>query len=117
MLLGILIIFVVAAALGSYMAFLHLESVEIPMPVAGLHGLLAVGGLATLAVLVRDAEGYPLGFLGSALGFFIAAAMGGFVLLAFNLRDRPFPNTLIIVMHAAMAVVGMLILLISVFVL
>jgi hypothetical protein len=108
-----LCLFALAAVLGVVMALMHFRGQTPPKPVtAALHGLFAASGLVVLLVgVIQTGVG---GKHAIALGIFLVAALGGFTLLSYHLRNRPLPNGLIIG-HGLLAVVAFLTLLLAVF--
>ena len=79
------------------------------VPSAVLHGIFAASGLVLLllAVFVHGAGGPVLW----ALCLFLIAALGGFTLaFGFHARKKPLPGGVVVV-HAAVAMIGFLILL------
>jgi len=99
-----ILLFAVAALAGVTMAAMHFRGKTPPRPMlAVLHGLFAASGLVVLllAVLKAGFGGAP----GIALGLFVAAALGGFVLLSFHLKGRALPSGLV-VGHGLLAVAG-----------
>jgi hypothetical protein len=72
-----------------------------------IHGLLGASGVLLLVKIVLDGGPSPLPI---ALGCFAVAAVGGLVLFANHFRGRALPKGLIGV-HAAVAVVGFVLLL------
>ncbi len=113
MLNAAIILFAVAAVIGLAMAVAHLRGETPPRTtLAVLHGLFAASGLVILLIAVMTVGAG--GGTGLALGLFLLAALGGFVLLSFHLRGRPLPNGLVIG-HGLLAVAGFLVLLAAVF--
>ena len=105
-------LFAVAAVLGLVMAIGHFSGRPRPLvPVAVAHGVFAATGLVLLllAVLKSRLGGTPA----IALGLLVLAALGGFGLLSFHLRDRRHPGAMLIG-HALLAVAGFLTLLVAV---
>jgi len=105
----IIAIFAVAAVVGLTMAIAAFQGKFPPVPSAILHGVFAAAGLVLLlvAVLVKGATGVALW----ALGFFLVAALGGFLMaLGFHARRKPLPKGLV-AGHAVLAVIGFLLLL------
>ena len=103
-----LIIFGLAAAGGLLLAVMRVGNKPLPLPLALLHGALAATGLVLLAVSVFGggaADGARL-----ALGLFVVAALGGFLLFSFHLRKKQLPLG-VMVIHAVVAVAAFLILL------
>lgn len=104
-----IILFALAALGGATMAVLHFRGRPSPPGLlAALHGILAASGLIVLLVAVlRSAGG---GAPAIALGLFLLAALGGFVLLSFHLRGNRQPSALVLG-HGLLAVAGFLLLL------
>lgn len=108
MLIIALILFAVAALAGVAMAVMHFRGQTPPRPMlAVLHGLFAASGLVVLLIAVLRLGMENLA--GLAFGLLLLAALGGFGLLSFHLRDRPLPSG-IVVGHALVAVIGFLVL-------
>lgn len=105
-----IVLFVVAALGGLLLATLHLKQKSAPLPLAVLHGLLAAIGLVMLIFAVVKMA--PAGLTGVALGIFILAALGGFVLFGMDLKRRMLPLGLIVV-HGSAAAVALVILLVA----
>jgi hypothetical protein len=103
-----LILFGVAAAGGLLLVFLRVTNKPLPTALALLHGALAASGLVALAMSVFGAGG-PNGAR-LALGLFVLAALGGFVLFSFHLRKKQLPMGIVMV-HALVAIAAFLILL------
>ena len=103
-----LILFGVAAAGGLLLVFLRVTNKPLPMPLALVHGAVAAAGIAALALSVFGSGAPERAHL--ALGLFVLAALGGFVLFSFQLRKKQLPMGIIMV-HALVAIVAFLILL------
>ncbi|ADJ27983.1 hypothetical protein [Nitrosococcus watsonii] len=101
-------LFLAGALGGVVMATRSFRGQEIPWLLAAAHGVLVASGLVLLiaAVILGTAPG----ILKVALGLLIVAALGGFYLLSFQVRQEPHPRQLIVV-HALLAVTGVLLLL------
>jgi hypothetical protein len=88
-------LFVLAALSGAGMAVPRLKSGAQPRAVlAFFHGVFAASALVLLGVAVL-----AVGVAGGAkiaLGLFLLAAVGGFLLLSFHLRGRELPAALVI---------------------
>ena len=114
MFLTALALFAIAALGGVAMAVLHFRGrTAPPTALAILHGLFAASALVVLLLAVVNIG--TGGAAGIALGLFVLAALGGFVLLSFHLRGKALPGGLI-VGHGVLAVAGFLMLLRAVFV-
>ncbi|HSR70575.1 MAG TPA: hypothetical protein VLU25_21785 [Acidobacteriota bacterium] len=101
-----LILFIVAALGGLFLAVRHFKGQSLPMPVALLHGGLAAAGLILL--LVAYFSGAP--GLATALLILVVAALGGFFLFSFHLRGQRAPNAAVVI-HALVAAAGVVMLL------
>jgi hypothetical protein len=108
------ILFGIAALGGAFLAALRFMKKDLPLPVAFVHGGVAAGALTTLGVSVVQAGGPLTGLQPIALGLFVIAALGGFVLFSFHLRKKLLPIPLMLV-HAVVAVAAYGCLLMSVF--
>lgn len=111
MLVASLILFIVAALGGVYMATSRVRNEKNPpMPVAIVHGIAAATGLILLLIHVFG-SGFPaLPTLSAVL--FVLAALGGFVLIGNHAKGRLIPKPLMGV-HATAAVIGFVLLLIA----
>ncbi|MCE9598802.1 MAG: hypothetical protein K8S54_12615 [Spirochaetia bacterium] len=100
-----LLIFAAAALGGLYLAIRHFTGKSLPLPVALIHG--AAGAAGIIALGMGLAAGGELARI--SLVLFIVAALGGFVLFSFHLRGKPLPS-LVVVIHALVAVSAFVIL-------
>ena len=108
-----IVLFAVAALGGLYMAVVRFRGAERPpMGIALLHGALAAVGLIVLIVAVAGGGTAP-DAAKTALVIFIVAALGGFYLFAQHLSKKALPIP-VVVIHALVAVVGFVILLVAV---
>ena len=105
-------VFALAALGGVVLAIRHFKGQNRPWPLAILHGLLGATGLVLL-ILPAIAGGVP-GLAKTALALFAAAALGGFLLFAFHLRNQRLPS-LVVVIHAGVAVLAFILLAAAVF--
>lgn len=105
-----LVIFAAAALGGATLAYMRIVKKDVSMPLAILHGILAASGLVLLILGLGQMDSTGLKV---ALGVFVLAAIGGFILFSFHLRSRPLPVPLVVV-HGAVAAVAFVILLLSV---
>ena len=104
------ILFALAALGGIVLAILRLRGrPTLPLGLAILHGLLAAAGLVALfwAVLGRGLAAK------ASLTLFVVAALGGFVLFAFQLRQKAIPIGVMLI-HALIAVIAFVLLLLKV---
>lgn len=101
-----LIIFAIAAVGGLVLATFVLRGKFAPWALSLLHALLGAVGLVLLITLLLQAHSNVL------IGFvlLLVAALGGFFLASFHLRKKLPPKAVVIV-HAAVAVIGFLTLL------
>jgi len=104
------ILFGLGALGGVTLLGLRLRGGNPPLGLAVVHGLAAAAGLVTLTTaVVGGARGPAL----VALVLFGVAALGGFVLLSFHLRQKLLPVGLILV-HGTVAAAGFVSLLLAV---
>lgn len=103
-----IIIFAVAALGGLVLAKNVLSGKLAPWPLSILHALLGAAGLVILVLMVINGAG--AGRITAALALLVVAALGGFFLASFHLREKIAPKGIVMV-HAGVAVVGFLILL------
>lgn len=111
MLMTAAILFALGALGGLFMATRHFQGRPWPLAVAVIHGLLGASGLVLLAWVVFHGLSSG-GFLMVSLVLFVVAALGGVVLFTGHLRGRPL-STPLLVIHAAVAVTGFILLLLS----
>src|SRR5215470_5573874 len=107
-----LVLFALAALGGVTMAVMRFRGAERPPTgLALLHGTLAAAGIIVLIVAMLHTTNPAQAR--TALVLFIIAALGGFYLFAQHLQKRALPIPVILV-HALIAVIGFLILLVVV---
>jgi hypothetical protein len=104
------ILLAIAALGGAALATLHFRG-RSPLPVSLvlLHGSFAASGLALLviaAVVRPDFGGLAL----ASLVIFLIAALGGFYLVSYQLRDGALPSAVVLI-HGGAAAVAFLLLL------
>jgi hypothetical protein len=97
------ILFLLAAAGGLYMAARIFGGAMPPVFVALAHGALAATGLVLVIMAAMAPEAVPL--LKYGAGILFLAALGGFFLASFHLRKVPHPRG-VVVLHALIAVAG-----------
>jgi hypothetical protein len=97
------VLFLLAAVGGLVMATRIFRGAQPPVIVAAGHGVLAATALvlAILAAIAADAA--PAVKYGA--GILFLAALGGFFLLSFHVRNKPHPKA-VVVLHALIAVAG-----------
>lgn len=106
------VLFAVAALGGLTMAYMHFkQDRNPPTALAVVHGLLAATALLIViwAVLQMGATTA----IAWALGLFVAAALGGFFLFSFHLRQKRLPSP-VVVIHALVAIVAFVLLLVGI---
>ena len=106
------LLFAVAALGGATLAYFHFTGKNRPLPLGLVHGLAAATALVLLILVVMRAPEAGLG--GVALGLFVVAALGGFVLLARHLRQQPWPSGLVL-LHGGLAATAFVMLLVWVY--
>ena len=105
-----IVLFALAALGGIGLAIMRLRGrPTLPLGLAVAHGLLAAAGLV---VLIWAVFGQGLAAKAS-LVLFIIAALGGFVLFSFQLRQKAIPIAVMVV-HAIVAVIAFVLLLVRV---
>ena len=109
-----LVLLTITALGGVVMAVIRLgKGANPPSWLAMLHGLLA-GAALTLLLYAYFTVGLPALASWGLLVFLVAALGGTYLNLAFHAKAMPLPKN-IVVAHAAIAVVGYLLLLVAVF--
>ena len=103
MLITAIVLFLIAAVGGLYMATQIFGGRRPSGGIATLHGLLAASALIIVGWAVLQGGSSTL--IAAGLGVLVVAALGGFYLLACHLRDRPHPKP-VVVIHALAAVCG-----------
>ncbi len=107
-----LVVFVIAALGGLVMALRVLNGHLAPWALSLLHAGLGAAGLGLLLLATMAGAG---GFLGLVtLGILLVAALGGFFLASIHLRNNVAPAG-IVILHATLAVVGVVMLVAVVF--
>ncbi len=101
------ILFALGALGGLFMAVLIFSNRTIPVALPVLHGILVASGLVLLLIGVLSGIG---GAARTALLLMVIAALGGFFLLSFHIREKSHPKA-VVVIHALVAVAGFLTLL------
>jgi hypothetical protein len=104
-----LILFALAAVGGLTLAYLRLKEQPLPMPLALAHGAFAASGI--VALLLNVIDGAPE-HAKIALGLFIVAALGGFLLFGLWMQKKQLPLGVIAV-HALVAVGAFVLLLLT----
>ena len=105
-----LIAFAVAALGGLVLAAHVLRGKFAPWALSLLHAVLGATGLVLLIMLLQGLAAGPvlIGF-----GLLVLAALGGFFLAAYHLRKKLPPKPVVLI-HASVAVIGFLLLLVQV---
>lgn len=103
-----IIVFAVAAIGGLILASKVLTGKLASWPLSIVHALLGATGLVFLGLMVLQGDG--AGRITAALALLIVAALGGFFLASFHLREKIAPKSIVII-HAGVAVAGFLTLL------
>lgn len=106
------VLFALAALGGLTMAYMHFrQNRNPPGGLAALHGVLAATALLILIWAVWQAGASTV--VAWALGLFVVAALGGFFLVSYHLRDKRLPSP-VVVIHALVAVVAFLLLVVGI---
>jgi hypothetical protein len=110
MLQGAVIVFVIGALGGLGLASFVLRGQLAMWPLTILHALLGATGLALTALVVLGEGGEPAPpHTGLALIVLLATAVLGIYLVTFHTRRKPGPKPVVLI-HAAVALVGVVIL-------
>jgi len=107
------VLFAVAALGGLAMAFIHFtKDRNPPGALAAVHGIVAATALLILLwAVVQASVSAPIAW---ALGLFVVAALGGFFLVSYHIRKQRLPSP-VVVIHALVAVVAFILLLVGIF--
>ena len=108
LLLYAILIFLVSAVGGIFMAYRILNGQLAPWLVSLVHLLLGATGLVLVLLAVMAGEGGVIGLI--TFGILLVTALGGFLLAAIHLRKKVAPSGLVI-LHATLGVTGVLLLL------
>jgi hypothetical protein len=104
-----IVLFALAALGGLVMLYFHFKKNRNPPgALAALHGILAATGLGLLLwfAVTTGAQGRLM----LVLVLFVLAALGGFFLVSYHVRNARLPSPVVII-HALVAVVAFLLLL------
>jgi hypothetical protein len=105
MLQGAVIVFAIGALGGLGLASFVLRGHLALWPLSILHALLGATGLVLTAVVVFGHTETVPPYAGLALLLLVIAALGGFFLASYHVRKVPGPKAVVLI-HAAVAVVG-----------
>lgn len=108
MLTYLLIVLAIAAVGGVVLATKIFSGQLAPWPLSIIHAVLGATGLIMLIMLVLEGSGDSR--LTAALGLLVVAALGGFYLASIHVKGNVAPKNIVII-HAAVAVIGFLTLL------
>lgn len=108
MLIYAIVLFAIGAAGGLILASSVLRGKFAPWALSLLHALLGAAGLVVLIIML--VQGSTSSRLTAALALLVVAALGGFFLASFHMRQK-IPAKGLVVGHAGVAVVGFLTLL------
>jgi hypothetical protein len=103
------IVFAIGALGGVVLATSVLRGKLAPWALSVLHALLGATGLVLTAIVVLGLNGAVAPHAGIALLLLVIAALGGFFLASFHLRNRPGPKAVVLI-HAGVAVIGFVLL-------
>ncbi|HEX6927901.1 MAG TPA: hypothetical protein VF267_01530 [Gammaproteobacteria bacterium] len=103
-------LFLLAAVGGIVMAAQIFKGDKPAVAIAALHGPLAA--IALLLVFWTWMQSGASQAMTVGLGILVVAALGGFFLLSFHVRNKPHPKP-VVVLHALLAVSGVVALLIA----
>lgn len=105
-----LVLFIVTALAGATLVFCHFKFSSLPWMVVVFHGVAGAAGLVVLLLAVLRQPAF--GLVGIAFLVFLVAAVSGFGNLALNLRRASFHLTAV-TLHAIIAIVGIIVLLVA----
>ena len=103
------IVFAIGALGGVVLATSVLRGKLAPWALSVLHALLGATGLVLTAIVVFGLSGSVAPHAGIALVLLVIAALGGFFLASFHVRNRPGPKAVVLI-HAGVAVIGFVLL-------
>jgi hypothetical protein len=103
------IVFAIGALGGVVLATSVLRGKLAPWALSVLHALLGATGLVLTAIVVFGLGGTVAPHAGIALVLLVIAALGGFFLASFHVRNRPGPKAVVLI-HAGVAVTGFVLL-------
>lgn len=103
------IVFAIGALGGVVLATSVLRGKLAPWSLSVLHALLGATGLVLTAIVVFGLSGTVAPHAGIALVLLVIAALGGFFLASFHVRNRPGPKAVVLI-HAGVAVTGFVLL-------
>lgn len=110
MLIPSFILFLTGAVAGIVMGFRSFKGLPNPWALSAVHGIFVATGLVLLLVaFLNNEEGT---FIGAGLALLAIAALTGFYLVSFHLRKTSHPRSAIVI-HALLAVSGVVFLLLS----
>lgn len=112
MLIGAIVLFIIAALFGLVILSAVLRNKKTPKLSVLAHGCFAF--IALLVFISAVVGGHTSTMLLTSLGLFILAALGGFTLLSFDLRNKPIPKAFAIV-HPLIAISALVLLIAAVF--
>ena len=103
------IVFAIGALGGVVLATSVLRGKLAPWALSVLHALLGATGLVLTAIVVFGLSGTVAPHAGMAPALLVIAALGGFFLASFHVRNRPGPKAVVLI-HAGVAVIGFVLL-------
>jgi len=107
LLLYAILIFLVSAVGGIFMAHRILNGQLAPWLVALVHLLLGATGLVLVLLAVMAGAGGVIGWI--TFGVLLVAALGGFLMMSMHMRKKVAPSGLVI-LHGTLGVTGVLLL-------
>lgn len=105
-----ILVFAIGAVGGLVLANSVLRGRLAPWPLSLLHMALGATGLVLTAIVVLGGTSGVANVVPIALLVLVVAALGGFYLASFHVRQVPGPKP-VVVIHAGVAVIGFLLLL------
>lgn len=105
-----IILFAIAAIGGLILATRVLTGRLAPWSISIIHALIGAAGLIVLLIAIINGENTS--GITAAFALLLIAALGGFFLASYHLRNKIAPKAIVII-HAGVAVTGFAVLLIS----
>lgn len=112
MLAAIIVFFVIAAVFGAVVLTAVLRNKSTPKFMVLMHGTFAF--IALLMLIAYLASGPISPMLITSITLLVLAALGGFTLLTFDLKNKPIPKALALA-HPFVAIIGVAILIVYLF--
>jgi len=112
MLVAVMALFIIAAIFGLIILTAVLKNQPTPKLMVLMHGTFAF--IALLMMIAYTAAGHTATLLITSLVLLVIAALGGFTLLTFDMKDKSIPKTLAL-LHPFVAITGLVLLIVYIF--